>query len=73
MYKFPDGFLWGTSTSGPQSEGIEQGDGKGMSNWDYWFSIAPEKFHHQVGPDRTSTLKHSLLLLRASLLGKDLT
>lgn len=35
MYKFPDGFLWGTSTSGPQSEGIEQGDGKGMSNWDY--------------------------------------
>lgn len=55
MYKFPDGFLWGTSTSGPQSEGIEQGDGKGMSNWDYWFSIAPEKFHHQVGPDRTST------------------
>ena len=55
MYKFPEGFLWGTSTSGPQSEGIEAGDGKGMSNWDYWFSIAPEKFHNQVGPDRTST------------------
>lgn len=55
MYKFPDGFLWGTSTSGPQSEGIEAGDGKGMNNWDYWFSIAPEKFHQQVGPERTST------------------
>lgn len=55
MYKFPDGFLWGTSTSGPQSEGIEPGDGKGMSNWDYWFSIAPEKFHNQIGPSQTST------------------
>lgn len=55
MYKFPDGFLWGTSTSGPQSEGIEKGDGKGMSNWDYWFSIAPEKFHNQIGPGQTST------------------
>lgn len=55
MYKFPDGFLWGTSTSGPQSEGVEAGDGKGMSNWDYWFSVAPEKFHNQVGPGRTST------------------
>lgn len=55
MYKFPDGFLWGTSTSGPQSEGVESGDGKGMSNWDYWFQVAPEKFHNGVGPGRTST------------------
>ncbi len=54
-YQFPEGFLWGTSTSGPQSEGRVDGDGKGMNNWDYWFSIAPEKFHNQVGPEITST------------------
>ncbi|WNZ95528.1 glycoside hydrolase family 1 protein [Streptococcus iniae] len=54
-YQFPDGFLWGSSTSGPQSEGRALGDGKGMNNWDYWFSIAPEKFHDQIGPSQTST------------------
>lgn len=32
-YQFPDGFLWGSSTSGPQSEGTVPGDGKGPSNW----------------------------------------
>lgn len=54
-YRFPAGFLWGSSTSGPQSEGIEAGDGKGMSNWDYWYSIEPERFHGQIGPEQTST------------------
>ncbi|HHT7735561.1 TPA: family 1 glycosylhydrolase [Streptococcus suis] len=34
-YRFPEGFLWGSSTSGPQSEGIVAGDGKGWNNWDY--------------------------------------
>lgn len=28
-YRFPEGFLWGSSTSGPQSEGSVAGDGKG--------------------------------------------
>lgn len=54
-YQFPKGFLWGTSTSGPQSEGTIEGDGKGMNNWDYWYSIAPEKFHNAIGPNQTST------------------
>ncbi|HEM6017824.1 TPA: glycoside hydrolase family 1 protein [Streptococcus suis] len=55
VYHFPEGFLWGTSTSGPQSEGTELGDGKGQNNWDYWYSIEPERFHGKVGPERTST------------------
>lgn len=54
-YQFPEGFLWGSSTSGPQSEGTVSGDGKGPSNWDYWFSLEPDKFHHQIGPEVTST------------------
>ncbi|MGT2772179.1 glycoside hydrolase family 1 protein [Streptococcus marimammalium] len=54
-YVFPKGFLWGSSTSGPQSEGNVAGDGKGMNNWDYWYSIAPEKFHNGIGPEKTST------------------
>ncbi|HEL2441020.1 TPA: family 1 glycosylhydrolase [Streptococcus suis] len=34
-YRFPEGFLWGSSTLGPQSEGSVAGDGKGGNNWDY--------------------------------------
>ncbi|MBY5035101.1 glycoside hydrolase family 1 protein [Streptococcus gallolyticus] len=55
MIHFPENFLWGSSTSGPQSEGRLAGDKKGDNTWDYWFSIAPEKFHNQVGPKDTST------------------
>ena len=43
MLKFPKGFLWGSSTSGPQSEGVSE-DNKGDSIWDYWYSIEPENF-----------------------------
>ena len=53
-FTFPQGFLWGSSTSAPQSEGTFPGDGKGLNNWDYWYSIEPEKFHHQIGPEVTS-------------------
>ena len=70
FYQFPEGFLWGSSTSGPQSEGTVPGDGKGMSNWDYWFSIEPERFHNQVGPSQTSTFytnyKSDIELLKAT-------
>lgn len=55
MLKFPEGFLWGTSTSGPQSEGRVEGDGKGENIWDHWYSIEPEKFHNEIGPEKTST------------------
>ena len=55
MIKFPEGFLWGSSTSGPQSEGRVDGDGKGDSIWDYWHNIEPYKFREEVGPEKTST------------------
>ncbi|WP_303972728.1 glycoside hydrolase family 1 protein [Streptococcus merionis] len=55
MIRFPDDFVWGSSTSGPQSEGRLLDDGKGDNTWDYWFRQAPEKFHNQVGPELTST------------------
>src|SRR5690625_461440 len=54
MIKFPKDFLWGTSTSGPQSEGRVEGDGKGENIWDYWYSIEPEKFHNEIGPAKAS-------------------
>ena len=55
MIKFPKDFLWGSSTSGPQSEGREAGDGKGDNIWDYWYKIEPFKFHNEIGPGETST------------------
>lgn len=68
MIKFPDNFLWGSSTSGPQSEGTVEGDGKGLSIWDYWYQIEPYKFHNQIGPFKASTFyknyKEDITLLR---------
>lgn len=55
FYQFPENFWWGSSTSGPQTEGRLEGDGKGDSNWDYWYKQAPEKFFDQVGPGQAST------------------
>ncbi|MGY3725479.1 6-phospho-beta-glucosidase [Granulicatella balaenopterae] len=53
-YTFPQGFLWGSSTSAPQSEGTIPGDGKGLNNWDYWYSIDPDKFHNHIGPEKAA-------------------
>ncbi|MGT2756989.1 glycoside hydrolase family 1 protein [Streptococcus ovuberis] len=55
MLTFPNQFLWGSSTSGPQSEGRIAGDGKGDNTWDHWFRTNPEKFHGGVGPEVTSS------------------
>lgn len=55
MYQFPKGFYWGSSTSGPQTEGRAEGDGKGDNDWDYWFSTKPHRFHNEIGPGQTST------------------
>lgn len=55
MYQFPEGFLWGTSTSAPQTEGYISDDGKGENIWDYWYRTAPHKFFNQVGPEHAST------------------
>ena len=55
MIKFPKNFLWGTSTSGPQTEGHFAGDGKGDNLWDYWYQVEPHRFRFQEGPGLTST------------------
>lgn len=54
-YKFPKEFWWGTATSGPQSEGAADQDGRKMSIWDYWYKEEPERFFDRVGPENTST------------------
>ncbi|UPQ86092.1 glycoside hydrolase family 1 protein [Ignavigranum ruoffiae] len=61
MITFPDKFLWGSSTSGPQSEGRVEGDGKGDSIWDYWYQKEPNKFHGNIGPSRASTFYENYL------------
>ena len=55
MINFPQDFLWGTSTSGPQTEGRFAGDGKGYNLWDYWYQVEPHRFRFQEGPGLTST------------------
>lgn len=57
-YLFPEHFLWGGASSGPQSEGGSCEDGKTPNEWDYWFSIEPERFYNGVGPSRTSDFYH---------------
>ncbi|KXT78964.1 glycoside hydrolase family 1 protein [Streptococcus sp. DD13] len=55
MLQFPKDFKWGSSTSGPQTEGRQAGDGKGDNLWDYWYSQEPHRFHNGIGPEETST------------------
>ena len=55
MLKFPKDFVWGSSTSGPQTEGRVSGDGKGDNLWDYWFQVEPNRYYNGIGPDKTST------------------
>ena len=54
-YQFPEHFAWGSSTSGPQTEGRVAGDGKGNNLWDAWFDKESYRFHGQIGPAVTST------------------
>ena len=54
-FEFPNNFLWGAASSGPQSEGAALIDGKSKSIWDYWYKKSPELFFDQVGPNDTST------------------
>jgi len=53
-YQFPKGFWWGSAASGPQTEGVFEGDGKAQNIWDFWYEEKPEKFFNNVGPDKTS-------------------
>ena len=67
-YQFADDFWWGSATSAPQSEGASARDGKSQNIFDYWYDIAPERFHHQVGPSEASTFydhfQQDILLLK---------
>lgn len=54
MKNFPENFLWGAAMSAPQTEGQSLNFGKTATTWDYWFQIAPEKFHQNQGPAITS-------------------
>jgi 6-phospho-beta-glucosidase len=54
-YSFPENFWWGSASSALQTEGESQGGGKGLTTWDRWFSQQPNRFHHGVGPQDTST------------------
>lgn len=53
-YEFPKDFWWGSAASGPQTEGVYEGDNKGDSIWDYWYEKEPNMFFNQVGPDEAS-------------------
>ncbi len=55
MKKFPEGFWWGSATSGPQAEGAALLEGKSKSIWDHWFTEQPERFNDQIGPQDAST------------------
>ncbi|WP_205174735.1 family 1 glycosylhydrolase [Bacillus pakistanensis] len=53
-YIFPEGFWWGSSASATQTEGAASVDGKGKNIWDHWYEIEPNRFFHDVGPEKTS-------------------
>ncbi len=47
-------FLWGTASSGPQSEGSIN---KPLDSiWETWYKKEPERFHNFIGPDKTSNV-----------------
>ncbi|MGL4392678.1 MAG: glycoside hydrolase family 1 protein [Fusobacteriaceae bacterium] len=52
QWKFPDGFWWGSATSGPQAEGDK--DKCHDSIYDHWFKIERERFFNEIGPDKAS-------------------
>lgn len=54
--KFPKDFLWGAAASAPQTEGESISYGKSESTWDKWYQMAPELFHNDIGPGRTSNV-----------------
>ncbi|WP_279045634.1 glycoside hydrolase family 1 protein [Cedecea davisae] len=67
-YAFPEHFWWGSAASGPQTEGEALNFGKSETIWDRWFAEQPNRFHHGVGPQNTSTFyqrwKQDIALLK---------
>ncbi|SJZ73522.1 glycoside hydrolase family 1 protein [Garciella nitratireducens] len=58
QYEFPEGFWWGSATSATQIEGAAKEEGKGQNIWDYWYSIEPNRFFNNIGPETTSDFYH---------------
>lgn len=56
-YIFPEGFWWGSATSGPQSEGSFNKRHKSV--FDYWYEVEPEIFFDNVGPTVASNFYNS--------------
>ena len=54
---FPENFLWGSATSGPQSEG--RFNKKHDSVFDHWYDIEPDAFFDKVGPNVASNFYNS--------------
>ncbi|TCP30985.1 aryl-phospho-beta-glucosidase [Scopulibacillus darangshiensis] len=53
FYRFPKDFWWGSATSAEQTEG-KGNTGKGVTNWEHWYAIEPNRFFNGVGPEITS-------------------
>lgn len=47
-YKFPNNFLWGAASSGPQSEGEQNKPNRNV--WDVWFDEEPDRFFGHYSP-----------------------
>lgn len=66
MYTFPEKFVWGAATSGPQSEGNFKK--RHQNVFDYWYAKDPTDFYDAVGPDTASNFyndyKEDLKLMR---------
>ena len=58
---FPENFLWGSATSGPQSEG--RFNKKHDSVFDHWYDIEPDAFFDKVGPVSYTHLTLPTILL----------
>lgn len=55
MIKFPNDFYFGSATSAPQCEDKPKSSKKGDDIWDYLYSISPNRFFDEVGPETTSS------------------
>lgn len=51
--------MWGGASSGIQSEGAAQEDGRGESVWDAWYKQQPNRFFEGVGPEPASDFYHN--------------